>query len=71
MSWLKGKATGLRDEGENITLKVVPLDTAWREGARDAKSLAALALYDNLKREGRVVRMPREVAAEPEELITG
>jgi histone deacetylase complex regulatory component SIN3 len=71
MNWLKGKATGLRDEGESITLKLVPLDTAWREGARDAKVLAALALYDNLKREGRVPGMPRRVAAEPEDLITG
>jgi hypothetical protein len=71
MNWLKGKATGLRDEGENITLKLVPLDMAWREVARDAKALAALALYDNLKREGRVPGMPRRVAAEPEDLITG
>jgi hypothetical protein len=71
MNWLKGKATGLRDEGENITLKLVPFDMAWREGARDAKALAALALYDNLKREGRVPGMPREVAVEPKELVTG
>ncbi|KAH7374385.1 hypothetical protein BKA66DRAFT_496937 [Pyrenochaeta sp. MPI-SDFR-AT-0127] len=68
MDWLKGKATGLRDEGENITLKLVPLSTAWREGARDAKALAALALYENLKREGKLPPMPSEVESEPEEL---
>lgn len=64
MDWLKGKATGLRDEGENITLKLVPLERAWREGARDAKTLAALALYENLKREGT---LPSEIAPEVEE----
>lgn len=68
MDWLKGKATGLRDEGENITLKLVPLDRAWREAGRDAKALAAIALYDNLKKEGRVPEIPHETEAEPLEL---
>lgn len=68
MEWLKGKATGLRDEGENITLKLVPLSRAWREGARDAKALAALALYSGLKSEGKIPEMPHEVETEPEEL---
>ncbi|KAF3051159.1 hypothetical protein E8E11_010458 [Didymella keratinophila] len=68
MSWLKGKATGLRDEGENITLKLVPLSRAWREAGRDAKALAAIALYDNLKREGSLPNMPEDVEAEPEDL---
>ena len=65
LNWLKGKATGLRDEGENITLKLVPLARAWREAGRDAKALAAIALYENLKREGHVPKMPQEVEAEP------
>jgi hypothetical protein len=69
MNWLKGKATGLRDEGENITLKLVPLNRAWKEGARDAKTLAALALYENLKREGKLPEMPEEVAVEPKYLV--
>ena len=69
MSWLKGKATGLRDEGENITLKLVPLAQAWREGARDAKALGALALYENLKREGMVADMPDTAETEPKELL--
>lgn len=68
MSWLKNKATGLPDEGENITLKLVPLDKAWRFLGRDAKALAALSLYENLKREGRIEGMPRDVEEEPEEL---
>jgi ADP-sugar diphosphatase len=68
MNWLKGKATGLRDEGENITLKLVPLGRAWREAGRDAKALAAIALYENLKREGHVPDMPNEAEAEPEDL---
>ncbi|KAJ4986387.1 NUDIX domain-containing protein [Stagonosporopsis vannaccii] len=68
MDWLKGKATGLRDEGENITLRLVPLDRAWREAGRDAKALAAIALYDNLNREGQIPEMPYETEAEPAEL---
>jgi hypothetical protein len=67
MNWLKGKATGLRDEGENITLKLVPLGKAWREAGRDAKALAAIALYENLWKEGQLPDMPNEAEAEPEE----
>jgi ADP-sugar diphosphatase len=47
---LRGKLTGEREEGEHITLKLVPFDRLWIEGARDGKTLAALALYENLKR---------------------
>lgn len=66
MDWLKGKATGLRDEGEFITLKLVPLSRVWREAGRDAKALAALALYENLKREGGIPDVPSEVEDEPQ-----
>lgn len=51
---LQGKLTGLRDEGEKITLKIVPLNELWREGARDAKALSALALYQGLKLKGKL-----------------
>lgn len=68
MEWLKGKATGLRDEGEKITLKLVPLDKAWREGGRDGKALVALASYQGLKGEGKIPEMPMEVEEEPEDL---
>lgn len=51
---LKGKLTGLRDEGEKITLKIVRLDDVWKVAGRDAKTLAALALYQGLKGEGKI-----------------
>ncbi|PHH69387.1 hypothetical protein CDD80_6778 [Ophiocordyceps camponoti-rufipedis] len=49
-----GRLTGLRSEGEKITLKLVPMRDLWREGARDAKALGALALWEALRREGRL-----------------
>lgn len=49
-----GRLTGLREHGEMITLKLVKMDDLWREGARDAKCLAALALWEGLKREGKL-----------------
>jgi ADP-sugar diphosphatase len=49
-----GKLTGLRDEGEKITLKLVRLEDLWREGARDAKALGALSLFEGLKRSGKI-----------------
>ncbi|OAA63874.1 NUDIX family hydrolase [Cordyceps fumosorosea ARSEF 2679] len=52
-SW-SGRLTGLRDRGEKITLKIVPMKDAWRAGARDAKTLGALALWEGLRREGKV-----------------
>ncbi|KAI1760302.1 hypothetical protein GGR53DRAFT_510462 [Hypoxylon sp. FL1150] len=49
-----GKLTGLRDHGEKITLKLVKMKDLWREGGRDAKCLAALALWEGLRREGKL-----------------
>ncbi|PHH81003.1 hypothetical protein CDD82_1384 [Ophiocordyceps australis] len=49
-----GRLTGLRDDGEKITLKLVPMKDLWREGARDAKALGALALWQALRSEGRL-----------------
>ena len=51
---LKGKLTGLRDHGEKITLRLCRLDELWRVGARDGKTLAAVALYEGLKKAGSV-----------------
>lgn len=51
---LQGRLSGLRHEGEKITLKVVPLENLWKEGLRDGKTLAAWALYKGLKQEGRI-----------------
>ncbi|KAJ1972490.1 hypothetical protein H4R35_004645 [Dimargaris xerosporica] len=50
---LRGQLTGLRKEGEAITLRLCPLKDLWRE-TRDAKALAAIALYHGLKAEGRL-----------------
>ena len=44
---LEGKLTGLRDKGENITLKLVALKDAWKI-APDAKLLSSLGLYNAL-----------------------
>ncbi|KAG5933809.1 hypothetical protein E4U59_006611 [Claviceps monticola] len=46
-----GRLTGLRSDGEKITLKVVHMKDLWKEGARDAKCLAAVALWEGLKGE--------------------
>lgn len=50
----QGKLTGLRDKGEKIKLRLVPLDQVWREGGRDAKVLAGWALYEGLRQEGKL-----------------
>ncbi len=50
----QGKLTGLRDHGEKITLKLVPLKNLWKEAGRDAKALAAWALYEGLRQEGKL-----------------
>lgn len=49
-----GKLTGLREHGEKITLKLVKLEDLWKEGGRDAKALAAWAMYEGLKRAGKL-----------------
>lgn len=49
-----GKLTGLRDHGEKITLKCVKLDQLWRVGGRDAKALSAWALYEGLRKAGKI-----------------
>lgn len=49
-----GRLTGLRSDGERITLKLVPMHDLWKQGARDAKCLAALALWEGLQRQKRL-----------------
>lgn len=51
---LQGKLTGLREDGEKITLKIVKLKDAWKIAGRDAKTLSAICLYDGLRREGKL-----------------
>lgn len=50
----QGKLTGLREHGEKITLMLAPLDQVWKIGGRDAKVLSGLALYEGLRREGKI-----------------
>lgn len=49
-----GKLTGLREHGEKITLKLCRLEDLWKVGGRDSKALAACAMYEGLKREGKL-----------------
>ncbi|KAI5285078.1 hypothetical protein KEM54_000846, partial [Ascosphaera aggregata] len=51
---LEGRLTGLRAQGEKITLKIIPLKDLWKEALRDAKSLSAWALYKGLRDEGLI-----------------
>jgi hypothetical protein len=51
LSELQGKATGCMEEGEVITLDLVPLADLWRR-APDAKTLCAILLYEKLVAEG-------------------
>jgi ADP-sugar diphosphatase len=53
---LKGKLTGLRGRSEKITLRLCRLDELWKIGARDGKTLAAVALYEGLRREDLIPR---------------
>ncbi len=50
----QGKLTGLRDHGEKITLMLAPLDQVWKVGGRDAKVLSAWALYEGLRKDGKL-----------------
>ena len=47
---MKGKLTGIRKEGEQITVRILDYEELWKVGARDAKTLAAWSLYGALKR---------------------
>lgn len=66
---LRGREGGVREEGEVIRVRVVELERLWREGGRDAKCLAALALYEGLKREGGLPGMPEGLDDEDEDEV--
>jgi len=51
---VRGKLMGKRAQGEMITLHVCDYEDLWREGARDAKTLAAWVLYEGLNRAGLI-----------------
>ncbi|KAI8939938.1 hypothetical protein NX059_003664 [Plenodomus lindquistii] len=49
---LRGKLTGERRQGEMIRLRLFKYEELWKVCARDAKTLAAWALYEGLNRAG-------------------
>lgn len=58
---LKGKLTGLRSQDEVITLRLRDYEVLWKEGARDAKTLGAWALYEGLNRSGQIEEKLHEI----------
>ncbi|EKG17141.1 hypothetical protein MPH_05595 [Macrophomina phaseolina MS6] len=62
---LKGKLTGLRKQQEMITLRIVPFESLWKVGARDAKTLAAWALYTGLSKEGTIQKELQAIRTGP------
>ncbi|KAH8666966.1 hypothetical protein BX600DRAFT_380917 [Xylariales sp. PMI_506] len=68
---LKGAMTGERRMGEMITLRVCEYEDLWREGARDAKTLAAWALYEGLNRSGILQKELRERKRARTRLLAG
>lgn len=52
----QGKLTGLRKEGEKITLMLSKLESVWRVGGSDSKVLGPWALYQGFKEGGADVR---------------
>jgi ADP-sugar diphosphatase len=51
---LKDQLTGLRSQGEMITLKIINYEELWRVASRDAKTMVSWALYESLKRAGKL-----------------
>lgn len=51
---MKERLTGERTQEELITLRFCVYEELWKEGARDAKTLAAWALYEGLSRSGKL-----------------
>ncbi|KAB2109042.1 hypothetical protein AG0111_0g3488 [Alternaria gaisen] len=51
---LRGKLTGSTSQGEMIRLRVCDYEELWKLCPRDAKTLAAWALYEGLNREGKI-----------------
>lgn len=52
---LKDKLNGVAAQAEMMALRLCNYEELMREGARDAKTLAAWALYETLKRSGKIV----------------
>jgi ADP-sugar diphosphatase len=63
-----GKLTGQSNEGETVTLEVCNCRNQWREGARDAKTLCACALYEGLTKTGQIREKLRDARTPPSRL---
>ncbi|CAB9513912.1 diketo-D-gluconic acid reductase [Seminavis robusta] len=50
---MRNRTTGLREEGEVITLRIVPYEDVWRVSA-DSKAIIARFLVEQLRKEGKV-----------------
>ncbi len=50
---LKGKATGNIEEGEVMTLDLIPYNELWKKSS-DSKTLSSILLFEKLKAEGRI-----------------
>eukprot|EP01127_Copromyxa_protea_P023633 TRINITY_DN892_c0_g1_i12.p2 TRINITY_DN892_c0_g1~~TRINITY_DN892_c0_g1_i12.p2 ORF type:complete len:167 (-),score=31.24 TRINITY_DN892_c0_g1_i12:849-1349(-) len=53
LNGLEGKLTGAKEENEKIVLTLVPLEDLWRTTS-DSKALSAIALYEGLKKSGKL-----------------
>jgi hypothetical protein len=62
---LRGKLTGKTSQGEMITLRVCDYEELWKLCPRDAKTLAAWALYEGLSREGVIQKELRKRKKRP------
>ncbi|KAI4920547.1 hypothetical protein J4E85_009314 [Alternaria conjuncta] len=58
---LKDKLTGERAKDEWITLRVRDYEVLWTEGARDAKTLSAWALYEALNKIGKIEERLKQI----------
>lgn len=50
---MQGRLSGLREEGELITLRVVPLESIWKVSG-DAKAMCSLFLLEQLRKDGKL-----------------
>ena len=58
---LQAKLTGERAKDEWITLRLRDYEVLWKEGARDAKTLSAWALYEGLNKIGKIQKRLEQI----------
>ena len=50
---MKGRQTGVKEENEKISVRIIPLEDLWSVSP-DSKVLCALTLYSQLKKKGLI-----------------